>query len=139
MKEVVVHAGGRTEIVEAAIPKAGPGQIVVKVEVAGTNPKDFKTEWVPESKLPINIGDDMAGTVHEIGKGVFAFHVSVLSTLQFPPSLLKFLEVGDRVFGLHKIQSPGGSYAPYAIAEASTASILPDNVTFEGEKRAHNL
>ncbi|KAL9063652.1 MAG: hypothetical protein Q9161_009353 [Pseudevernia consocians] len=63
MKEVLVYEGARTEVVESPIPSAEVGKVVIKVEVSGTNPKDWKTWWVPE--LPINMGDDIAGTIHE--------------------------------------------------------------------------
>ncbi len=73
MKEVLIYDGPRTETVESPIPTAGTGQVVIKVEVSGTNPKDWKMWWIP--KLPINMGDDIAGTIHEVGRDVTGFRV----------------------------------------------------------------
>jgi NADPH:quinone reductase len=41
MKEAIVSRGPKVQIIESAIPKAGPGQVVVKIEYAGSNPKDW--------------------------------------------------------------------------------------------------
>ena len=74
MKEIVVYEGPRVEQIQSPIPKAGLGQLVIKVEVSGTNPKDWKTWWVQD--LPINMGDDFAGTVYEVGADITEFAVS---------------------------------------------------------------
>ena len=72
MKEVLVHDGPRTEMIVSEIPRPGDWQVVVKVEVADSNPKDWKTWWVSK---PINQGNDMAGIVHHVGEGVSEFKV----------------------------------------------------------------
>lgn len=41
MKEAIVHVGPKVEIVDSPIPKPGPGQVVIKVVVSGSNPKDW--------------------------------------------------------------------------------------------------
>lgn len=71
MKEVIIHTGPKAEIIDSPIPKAAAGQLVIKVVVSGSNPKDWKVE------LPtgINQGDDIAGIVHEVGAGVTEFKV----------------------------------------------------------------
>ncbi|KAI9878973.1 MAG: hypothetical protein M1830_010027 [Pleopsidium flavum] len=112
MKEVIVHDGPRTEIIESPMPKPNDDQVVIKVEVSGSNPKDWKVWWVPK---PINQGDDIAGVVHEVGANVSEFRP------------------GDRVFALHQLQAPHGSYAEYAVAWASTTCHLRRQTTFEGK------
>lgn len=48
MKEAIVRAGPRVEIIDSPVPIPGSEQIVTKVVVSGTNPKDWKIpEWVP--------------------------------------------------------------------------------------------
>ena len=42
MKELIIHPGCRTEIIESAIPSPDALQVVIKVIVSGTNPKDWK-------------------------------------------------------------------------------------------------
>lgn len=42
MKEALVSTGPKVNIVDTAIPKAGPDQVVIKVVYSGSNPKDWK-------------------------------------------------------------------------------------------------
>ena len=75
------------------MPKAGKNELVIKVVVSGSNPKDWKypDRW---DASELNQGDDIAGTVHEVGPGaashgfkvgdrVGAFHVYVPLDLQW--------------------------------------------------------
>lgn len=39
---------------------------------------------------------------------------------------------GDRVAAFHEMQSPGGSYAEYAVAWAYTTFHIPKKTSFEG-------
>lgn len=72
--EVIVHKGPRTEIVESPIPTPNDNQVVIKVVVSGSNPKDWKRpQWTGRT---INEGDDIAGIVHQVGKNVTEFKVS---------------------------------------------------------------
>lgn len=73
MKEVLVYEGPRTELITSPVPKADAGHVVIKVIVSGSNQKDWKTQWV--AKLPINMGDDIAGIIHEVGPDVTGFKV----------------------------------------------------------------
>ena len=41
MKEAIVSAGPSVKIVDSEIPEPGPEQVVVKVVVSGSNPKDW--------------------------------------------------------------------------------------------------
>ncbi|KAI7099531.1 hypothetical protein KC352_g35928, partial [Hortaea werneckii] len=57
MKEAIIHAGPKVEIIDSAIPKPKPGQVVIKVAYSGSNPKDWKVpEWMPDLP-PANQGD----------------------------------------------------------------------------------
>lgn len=97
---------------EAPVPKPNDDQVVIKVEVSGSNPKDWKVaEWMPDKVL--NAGDDIAGTVHEVGANV----------TEFKP--------GDRVMAFHEMNTPGGSYAEYAVAWAHTTAHIPKSTSFE--------
>jgi NADPH:quinone reductase len=62
---------------------------------------------------PMNQGDDVAGVVSKVGTAVHDF------------------KPGDRVAGFHRMLTPGGSYAEYAIVPSSTTFHLPDNISFE--------
>lgn len=41
MKEAIVSNGPVVKIVDSEIPEAGPEQLVIKVVVSGSNPKDW--------------------------------------------------------------------------------------------------
>ncbi|KAK5117742.1 hypothetical protein LTR85_008717 [Meristemomyces frigidus] len=113
MKEAIIHAGPKVEIIDTPTPSPKSGQVVIKVAVSGSNPKDWKVpEWMPDVP-PLNQGDDIAGTIHEVGEGVTEFRK------------------GDRVAAFHEMMTPGGSYAEYAVAWAHTTFFLPEKTSFE--------
>lgn len=41
MKEAIIRAGPKVEIVDSPIPKAQKGQVVIKNVYSGSNPKDW--------------------------------------------------------------------------------------------------
>lgn len=88
MKQIVILAGSevRTRLEDASVPEPGPKQVLIKVVVSGSNPKDWK---MPEqavgydgpengslfarSKAGANQGDDIAGIVEKVGADVIEF------------------------------------------------------------------
>jgi NADPH:quinone reductase-like Zn-dependent oxidoreductase len=85
MGRAVVHEtfGGPEvlELREVPEPHAGPGQVRVKVTVAGLNPMDWVLTSTPPVaerfglSLPGGFGTDFAGVVDEVGEGVAGFAV----------------------------------------------------------------
>ncbi|KAF4552828.1 Hypothetical protein D9617_9g026190 [Elsinoe fawcettii] len=113
MKEATVSKGPAVKVVDVDVPKPGPDQVLIKVVVSGSNPKDWKVpEWMDTNN---NTGDDIAGYVHELGPGAEDYG----------------FKVGDRVAAFHEMRTPGGSYAEYAIAFAHTTFHLPAKISFE--------
>ncbi|MCJ1311695.1 hypothetical protein MMC25_005368 [Agyrium rufum] len=112
MKEAIVFKGPRVELIDSPIPTAElPHSLVIKVIVSGSNPKDWK---FPEfSTEGLNQGDDIAGIVVSVGAGVLGFRT------------------GDRVAALHQLETPGGSYAEFAVSWDYTTFHIPDEITFE--------
>jgi len=105
--------GPKVEIRDTPQPKPGPKQVVIKVIVSGSNPKDWKVpKYIPGE--PLNQGDDIAGYVHEVGSDVFEF------------------KPGDRVAAFHEMLKPYGSYGEYAIAEQHATFHIPAATSFEG-------
>lgn len=83
MKEAIVHPGPKVTITDSPVPKPNDDQLVIKVVVSGSNPKDWKVpEWMNKTG---NSGDDIAGIVHEVGKNVYEF------------------KPGDRVMAFHEM------------------------------------
>ncbi|KAL5329601.1 hypothetical protein ACEPPN_003115 [Leptodophora sp. 'Broadleaf-Isolate-01'] len=126
MKEVINHSGPRVVMRDSPIPEPDDDQVLIKVIVSGMNPKDWKApelaqmytegpmyEMVKPIKDGLNQGDDIAGIVEKVGANV----------VEFKP--------GDRVAAFHKMVTPHGSYAEYAIAWGYTTFHLPKHTSFE--------
>ncbi|KAF2852488.1 zinc-binding oxidoreductase-like protein ToxD [Plenodomus tracheiphilus IPT5] len=112
MKEVQIAKGLQATIKDVPIPEPGPDQLVIKVIVSGSNPKDWKIpEWIPDYNA--NSGDDIAGIVHSVGSNVWEF------------------KPGDRVASFHEMMTPGGSFAEYALGWQHTTVHIPHNISFE--------
>ncbi|KAI0517102.1 GroES-like protein [Xylaria bambusicola] len=111
MKEAIVSKGPKVEIIDSPIPKPGPDQVLIKVNVSGSNPKDWKLPlWIGST---LNQGDDIAGIVDQVGENVYEF------------------KPGDRVAAFHEMTTPHGSYAEYAIAWQHTTFHIPKHTSFE--------
>jgi NADPH2:quinone reductase len=90
-----------------------PDQILIRVIVSGTNPKDWKYPLFAKGASGLNSGDDIAGYVDAIGSNVTEFHV------------------GDRVGAFHQMGTPYGSFAEYAVAWERSTFHLPKQTSFE--------
>lgn len=92
MKQVINLAEPEvsTKIVDSPIPEPEPKQILIKVVVSGSNPKDWKMPqysmgykdpedgtMMARSSKGVNQGDDIAGIVEKVGADVIGFKVSL--------------------------------------------------------------
>ncbi|KAK6356050.1 hypothetical protein TWF718_000424 [Orbilia javanica] len=115
MKELLVtkDESGKVigEIVDVPKPTAQANQVLIKVVVTGTNPKDWK--YIGGDGPPVNAGDDIAGIVDSVGPNV----------IDFKP--------GDRVAAFHVMGDPHGSFGEYAIAPDHTTFLIPENISLE--------
>lgn len=106
-------------VTEAPIPKAGAGDVVIKVKAASVNPKDFKLNFnlarpstlIPNLAPPL-FGDDLAGVVVEVGRGVADY------------------KVGDEVYGMD-MRLRTASLAEYARIATKRIAPKPASLTFE--------
>lgn len=116
MKEAHIHADTSVTLHDADVPQVeNPHHIIVKVIVAGCNPKDWK---MPAGLLRTisdcpNSGDDIAGYVHAVGNAVTGF------------------AIGDRVAALHQLGHKYGCYAEYAQVWDHATFHLPRGIGFE--------
>ncbi|KAK9467970.1 chaperonin 10-like protein [Lipomyces arxii] len=112
MKAVLVYPNPlESKIVESSVPEPGADEVLIKVVVAGCNPKDWKHPlWHDRAH---NSGDDIAGYIEKVGEKIY----------EYTP--------GDRVAAFHKMQEPGGAYAEYAIAPAATTFLVPSSIELE--------
>ncbi|KAK4217425.1 chaperonin 10-like protein [Rhypophila decipiens] len=118
MKEAFVSEDLKVQIIDTPIPElTAPDQILIKVVVTGTNPKDWKAirRYTPqlEKYNGANTGDDIAGVVEQVGSSVYEF------------------KPGDRVAAFHEMMTPAGSFAEYAIAYQHCTFHIPPTTTFE--------
>jgi NADPH:quinone reductase-like Zn-dependent oxidoreductase len=115
MQAFRVHEFGGPDVIKAEdidIPIPGPGEVLVKVHAAGVGPWDG---WIRSGHsalpqpLPLTLGSDLSGVVESIGPDVVGF------------------SVGDAVYG---VTNPRfiGSYAQFAIAEASMIGHKPNTI-----------
>ncbi|KAH4199854.1 hypothetical protein HBH70_012360 [Parastagonospora nodorum] len=112
MKEAIVSKGPKVTFKDSPIPDPQADQVVIKVVVSGSNPKDWKIpDLVPDYNA--NSGDDIAGYVHAVGSNVWEF------------------KPGDRVASFHEMMTPGGSFAEYAVGWSWTTFHIPTTTSFE--------
>ena len=120
MKAIRVHAFGGPEVLkleDIADPKAGPGDVVVRVRAAGVNPVDAYMHtgtYARKPPLPYTPGFDGAGDVESVGADV------------------KGVAKGDRVYiaGPGNTVSGAGTYAERAICLPSQLHRLPARTSY---------
>jgi len=120
MKAIRVHEYGGAAVLkleDVPDPKAGPGEVVVRVRAAGVNPVDAYMAtgtYARKPQLPYTPGQDGAGEVHAVGAGVTAF------------------KTGDRVYicGVGHTVAGAGTYAELALCAPSQLHHLPARVSF---------
>jgi NADPH:quinone reductase len=115
MKAIQVHRFGGPEVLELReipTPKAGPGQVLVRVHAAGVNPYDTYMRngtYAIKPQLPYTPGSDAAGTVEAVGEGV------------------RKVKPGDRVYTARTLT---GAYAEYALTDEPEVNLLPAKISF---------
>jgi NADPH:quinone reductase-like Zn-dependent oxidoreductase len=103
------------KVVDVDRPKAGPGELLVRVKAAGINPGEAAIRkgllhaiW--PATFPSGEGSDLAGVVEEVGAGVRGF------------------AAGDEVVGFTNRRA---SHAEYVLVNASDVVRRPANVPWE--------
>jgi NADPH:quinone reductase-like Zn-dependent oxidoreductase len=104
------------EIREVPQPSPAAGEILVRVQAAGLNPVDYKfrqgkLKVVYRPKLPLIMGNELAGTVAARGAGVTEF------------------TDGDRVFARCD-NARMGAFAEYSCVKAAVATKIPDTLDY---------
>ena len=97
-------------------PSPGPGQVLVRVVAAGTNPVDTKLRAdgsFAGLEPPVILGADVSGVIEEAGPGVTD------------------LAPGDEVYYTPEIFGPGsnGGYAEYHLARADIVAKKPSSLS----------
>lgn len=114
----VSEYGAAPTVTDLPDPKAGPGEILVKIRAAGVNPMDraiAEGQWqaMMPAVFPLILGADLAGVVEAVSEG----------TGRFSP--------GEELFGQLLIP-PLGSAGTYAecvsVTEDATLARVPTNL-----------
>jgi NADPH2:quinone reductase len=113
MKAIQIHETGGPEVLQLAelpIPQPGPGQVLIRVEAAGVNFIEiYFRKGTYKAALPFVPGSEAAGTVEELGPGVTGF------------------AAGDAVASVAVL----GSYAEYALVQASALVKVPEGLSMQ--------
>lgn len=102
MKAVRLHAFGGPDVLvyeDAPTPEVRPGEVLVRVRVAGLNPPDWylrdgyralPPEWRPNASFPLILGTDVSGVVEAVAPDVDAFSIGdeVYAMVRFPDALM---------------------------------------------------
>ena len=119
MRAYVLERYGGPEgarLMEVPAPVPGPRDILVDVRAAGLNPVDFKFRQgklraIHRPKLPLVLGNELAGEVIAVGRDVKRFGV------------------GDRVFA-RVAKDRAGAFAEQACVDENAAAHMPRDLDF---------
>jgi NADPH:quinone reductase-like Zn-dependent oxidoreductase len=120
MLAIIYHQFGKVEVLElgqVATPTARPGQVLVKVQAAGLNPKDTRVRLgrmalFTGRRFPKLLGYDFAGVVDSV-----------------PPGTDTELKAGDRVFGMRN-GFAGCTVAEYLAVPGREFAPIPEGLDF---------
>src|SRR5215469_12688634 len=99
MRQVEIRSGGELKLVEAAMPAAGRGEVLIRVAAAGINRADLLQaagRYALRPGVSPIPGLEVAGSIEAVGEGTSRW------------------KVGDQVCAL----LTGGGYAEYAVTPA---------------------
>lgn len=142
MKAVRIHEHGDFDVLKIESlprPEPGPGEILLKLEVAGVNHLDtWVRRGVPGHRfpLPITPGADGAGTVATLGPGVedFAIGDRVAVAPGFScgrcAACLSGRDHYCRRYGIYG-ESGDGTDCEYFVLPVANALAIPDSLSFE--------
>lgn len=120
MRAVVVERLGGPEVLELKEierPQPGPGELLVRVVCAGTNPVDAKLRQFGGGRrvtAPVVLGYDVSGVVEAVGPGVTRF------------------QPGDEVYYMLEVfGKQAGAYAEYNVVPESIVARKPAKLSHE--------
>lgn len=146
MKAVVLHDADDMRVEQRPVPRPGPGEVLLRVNVAsicGTDVKVLHRKLMGQPEGEFIMGHEYAGTVAALGPDVDEFEVGDRVAVEvhkgcercencvkgWYTSCLNYGDVskGHRAKGL----TCDGGFAEYAVNHINTLYRLPDNLTFE--------
>ena len=140
MTAAVLHGREDLRIEQVPMPKAGKGEIVVRVHAAltcGTDLKVYRRGYHARMlKPPIPFGHELAGIVHEAGRGVTAFQPGDrVVALNSAPCGKCYYCLHDQENLCDDLLFNNGAYAQYLLIPARIVEkntlLIPKGVPFE--------
>lgn len=140
MTAAVLHGREDLRIEQVPMPRAGRGEIVVRVHAAltcGTDLKVYRRGYHARMlKPPIPFGHELAGTVHEVGRGVTAFKPGDrVVALNSAPCGECYYCTHDQENLCDQLLFNNGAYAQYLLIPARIVEkntlLIPKGVAFE--------
>ena len=123
MKAMILETYGPDAVfvaAERAVPKAGAGEVLVKVAATSVNTVDTMIRQLGQEQLPLSpdlpaiLGMDFAGTIEAIGEGVTGF------------------EIGDEIYGCAGgLMALQGALAEYMPADARLIAHKPKSLSMK--------
>lgn len=139
MKAAVYHGREDVRLEEVPIPRAGEGEVVVKVEAAltcGTDRKMYLRDH-PLFRPPFVFGHEFSGTVSEVGRGVERFRegMRVTAANSAPCNRCYYCRVGRQSLCENLFLHLSGAFAEYAAVPAPIVGQnlleIPEGVSFK--------
>lgn len=139
MKVAVYYNNKDVRVEERPRPKAGPGEILLKVKASGICGSDVM-EWFRMKGAPKVLGHEVAGTVEEAGPGVSGFRPGdrVVVTHHVPCLECRHCKLGHETACdmLHSTSFHPGGFSefvqvPKVNLDKGGVLKLPENVSFE--------
>lgn len=146
MNAVVLHDADDMRVEPQSVPELGPGEVLLKVEVAsicGTDVKVLHRALQGQPAGEFIMGHEYAGTIAALGPGVNEFRVGERVAVEVHKGCdrcencikgwyTSCLNYGDFAKG-HRAKglTCDGGFAEYAVNHINTLYRLPDNLTFE--------
>jgi NADPH:quinone reductase-like Zn-dependent oxidoreductase len=118
MKAAIIRSFGPPNVIrteEVAMPVPQPDEVLVKVHAASVNPVDYKIRsghypLIKQDRLPLTLGRDVAGTVHQCGISARKFNLC------------------DSVYAM--LDWEHGGYAEYAIVKERDLAPKPRHLDY---------
>ncbi|MCE9500946.1 MAG: NAD(P)-dependent alcohol dehydrogenase [Leptospira sp.] len=121
------------KLAERPQPKAGAGEVLVKIKAVSLNYRDYLTiigQYNPRYKLPLIPGSDGAGEIVEIGTGVSNFKVGDRVIGVFAPKWKSGIPDFDQL--RTTLGGPlDGTMTEYRIFSEDGVVLMPDHLSYE--------
>jgi L-iditol 2-dehydrogenase len=138
MRVAMYYSNNDVRVEEMPVPKIGPGELLVRVEVCGVCGSDV-AEWDRLPKAPLVLGHEIAGVVEEVGEGVEHYRKGdrVTAAHHVPCNTCHYCRSGHHTVcdTLRSTRFDPGGFAEFIRVPAINVDRgvfpLPDEVSFE--------